>query len=156
MSRWHPTPAFLPGKSHGWRSLVGRSPWGRWESDMTEWLHFHFHALEKEMATHSRVLALRIPGMGEPGGLLSMRSNRVGHNWSDLAAAAAERYLVGVLISISSSRKMNLALFIAFRLCENLLNFYSFLYNVFFIFFSEFEETSPATPPTPHHHHQQY
>ena len=43
MSRWHPTPAFLPGKSHGWRSLVGRSPWGRWESDMTEWLHFHFH-----------------------------------------------------------------------------------------------------------------
>ena len=40
---------------------------------------FHFHALEKEMATHSSVLAWRIPGMGEPGGLLSMRSHRVGH-----------------------------------------------------------------------------
>ena len=50
---------------------------------------FHFHALEKEMGTHSSVLAWRIPGTGEPGGLPSMGSHRVGHNWSDLAAAAA-------------------------------------------------------------------
>ena len=50
---------------------------------------FHFHALEKEMATHSSVLAWRIPGAGEPGGLLSMGSNRVGHDWSDLAVALA-------------------------------------------------------------------
>ena len=50
---------------------------------------FPFHALEKEMATHSSVLAWRIPGTGEPGGLLSMGSHRAGHNWSDLAAAAA-------------------------------------------------------------------
>ena len=48
---------------------------------------FHFHALEKEMATHSSVLAWRIPGTGESGGLLSMGSHRVGHDWSDLAAA---------------------------------------------------------------------
>ena len=41
---------------------------------------FHFHALEKAMATHSRVLAWRIPGTGEPGGLLSLGSHRVGHN----------------------------------------------------------------------------
>ena len=41
---------------------------------------FHFHALEKEMATHSSVLAWRIPGTGEPGGLPSMESNRVGHD----------------------------------------------------------------------------
>ena len=41
---------------------------------------FHFHALEKEMATHSSVLAWRIPGMAEPGGLPSMGSHRVGHN----------------------------------------------------------------------------
>ena len=40
--RWHPTPVLLPGKSHGRRSLVGCSPWDRKESDMTEWLHFHF------------------------------------------------------------------------------------------------------------------
>ena len=50
---------------------------------------FHFHALEKEMATHSSVLAWRIPGTGEPGGLLSLWLHRVGHDWSDLAAAAA-------------------------------------------------------------------
>ena len=40
--RWHPTPVLLPGKSHGWRSLEGCSPWGCEESDMTERLHFHF------------------------------------------------------------------------------------------------------------------
>ena len=40
--QWHPTPVLLPGKSHGWRSLVGCSPWGHEESDMTERLHFHF------------------------------------------------------------------------------------------------------------------
>ena len=53
--QWHPTPGLLPGKSHGPRSLVGCSPWGRKESDTTERLHFH--TLEKEMATHSSVLA---------------------------------------------------------------------------------------------------
>ena len=56
------------------------SPWGHEESDTTEQLHFHFHALEKEMATHSSVLAWRIPGTGEPAGLPSMGSHRVGHN----------------------------------------------------------------------------
>ena len=91
--QWHPTPVLLPGKSHGWRSLVGCSPWGHWGSDTT-WVTslslftFHFHALEKEMATHSNVFAWRIPGMGEPGGLPSMGSHRVGHKWSDLAAVA--------------------------------------------------------------------
>ena len=123
--QWQPTPVLLPGKSHGWRSLVGCSPWGRLESDTTEQLHFHFslscigegndnplqcsclenlrdgepggllsmgslesdtteqlhfQALEKEMATQSSVLAWRIPGTGEPGGLLSLRSHRVGHD----------------------------------------------------------------------------
>ena len=56
-------------------------------SDLT--FTFHFHALEKEMATHSSVLAWRIPGMEEPGGLPSTGSHRVGHDWSDLVAAAA-------------------------------------------------------------------
>ena len=63
-------------------SLVGCSPWGHWSrtrlSDFT--FTFHFHALEKEMGTHSSVLAWRIPGTGEPGGLLSMGSHRVGHD----------------------------------------------------------------------------
>ena len=40
--QWHPSPVLLPGKSHGWRSLVGCSPWGHYELDTTERLHFHF------------------------------------------------------------------------------------------------------------------
>ena len=55
-------------------------------SDFT--LTFHFHALEKKMATHSSVLAWRIPGTGKPGELSSMGSQRVGHDWRDAAAAA--------------------------------------------------------------------
>ena len=128
--QWHPTPVLLPGKSHGQRSLVGCSPWGREEMDTTEQLHshfslscigegndnplqysclenpmdrgawwaavhgvakswtqlsnftftFHFHALEKEMATHSSILAWRIPGTAEPGGLPSMGLHRVRHD----------------------------------------------------------------------------
>ena len=58
---------------------------------------FHFHALEKEMATHSGVLAWRIPGMGEPGGLPSTGSHRVGHDWSDLAAAHARKVMLKIL-----------------------------------------------------------
>ena len=88
--QWQPTPVLLPGKSHGRRSLVGCSPWGRKGqtrlSDFT--FTFHFHTLEKEMAAHSSVLAWRIPGTGYPGGLPSMALHRVGHDWSDLAAAA--------------------------------------------------------------------
>ena len=70
---------------------MGCSLWGREELDTTEQLdfHFHFHELEKEMATHSSVLAWRIPGTGEPSGLLSVGSHRVRHNRCDLAAAAA-------------------------------------------------------------------
>ena len=65
-------------------------------SDFT--LTFHFHALEKEMATHSSILAWRIPGLGEPGGLPSMGSHRVGHDRSDLAAAAAVNTAAHTLI----------------------------------------------------------
>ena len=97
-----PTPVLLPGKSHEWRSLVGCSPWGRKELDTTEWLPFHFSlsCIGKEMATHSSVLAWRIPGTGEPAGLLSMGSHRIGHDWSDLAAAAAGQKTVGSLFSL--------------------------------------------------------
>ena len=67
-----------PGDRERQKSLACCSPWGLKDSDMTERLHFHI--LEKEMATPSSVLAWRIPGMGEPGGLPSMGSHRVGHN----------------------------------------------------------------------------
>ena len=65
---------------------------------------FHFHALEKEMAIHSSVLAWRIPGTEEPGRLPSMGLHRVGHDWSDLAAAAAVfRYIdIPQFVSLSA------------------------------------------------------
>ena len=70
-----------------WAAVHGVARSRTWLSDLT--FTCHFHALEKEMATHSSVLAWRIPGTGEPGGLLSLGSHRVGHDWSNLAAAAA-------------------------------------------------------------------
>ena len=70
-----------------WATVHGVSKSWTQLSDFT--FTFHFHALEKEMATHSSVLAWRIPGTGEPGGMLSIGSHRVGHDRSDLAAAAA-------------------------------------------------------------------
>ena len=77
-----------PMDGGAWKAAV------HWVAKSWTWLSdfpftFHFHALEKEMATHSSVLAWRIPGTEEPGGLPSMGSQRVGHDWSDLAAAAA-------------------------------------------------------------------
>ena len=87
---WQPTPVLLPGESHGQRSLVGCTPWVTKSrtrlSDFT--FIFHFHALEKEMATHSSVLAWRVPGMEEPGGRPSVGSHRVWYDWHDLAVAA--------------------------------------------------------------------
>ena len=91
----HPTPVLLPGKSHGWRCL-GAAVHGVAKSQIrlsNFTFTFHFHALDKEMATHSSVLAWKIQGTGEPGGLPSMGSHGVRHNWSDLAAAAAIFYL---------------------------------------------------------------
>ena len=75
-----PTPVLSPGKSHGawWAAVHGVAKSQTQLSDFT--FTFHFHALEKEMATHSSVLAWRIPGTGEPGGLPSMGSHRVGHD----------------------------------------------------------------------------
>ena len=85
------TPVLLPGKSHGrkawWAAVHGVAKSQTQLSDFT--FTFHFRALEKAMATHSSVLAWRIPGTGEPGGLPSMGSHRVRHDRSDLAAAAA-------------------------------------------------------------------
>ena len=74
-----------PMDGGAWKAAVHGVAGGRTRlSDFT----FHFHALEKEMVTHSSVPAWRIPGTGEPGGPPSMGSHRVKHDWSDLAAAA--------------------------------------------------------------------
>ena len=112
--KWQPTPALLPGKSHGWRSLVGKTQWGRKESDTTERLTHTYMVLkgaslvaqmvknlpavlktwvqslgqedplEEEMATHSTVLAWRSPWTEEPGKLQSMGLHRVRHDWINL------------------------------------------------------------------------
>ena len=68
-----------------WAAIHGVAKSWTWLSNFS--FTFHFHALEKEVATHSSRLAWRIPGTGEPGGLPPMGSHRVGHDWSDLAAA---------------------------------------------------------------------
>ena len=70
-----------------WAAVHGVAKGWTWLSNFT--FTFHFHALEKEMATHSSVLAWRIPGTGEPGGLPSIGSRSLGHDWPALAAAAA-------------------------------------------------------------------
>ena len=84
----------------GWRAAVHGVAEGQTRlSDVT--FTFHFPALEKEMATHSNVLPWRIPGSGEPGGLPSLGSHRVGHDWSDLAVAVINTvayYLLPLII----------------------------------------------------------
>ena len=80
--QWQPTPVLLPGKSHGWRSLVGCSPWGLEESDMSERLHFHF-SLSRTGEGNGNPLqysCLENPRDGGPGGLLSMGSHGVRHD----------------------------------------------------------------------------
>ena len=91
-----------------WAAVHGVTKSQTWLSDFTFTLHFP--ALETEMATHSSVLAWRIPGTGEPGGLPSMGSHRVRHDWSDLADVFLELscffsnpMTVGNLISGSSA-----------------------------------------------------
>ena len=88
------------GRGAWWAAVHGVAKSRTRLSDFT--FTFHFHALEKEMATHSSVLAWRIPGTGESDGLPSMGSHRVGHDWSDLAAAAAAAELL--LIAVSSQK----------------------------------------------------
>ena len=96
--------AAVPGVAESWTRL----------SDFT--FTFHFHALEKEMATHSSVLAWRIPGTVEPGGLPPMGSHRVGHDWSDLPAAAEPGYSSALStqqgncsVYMIESRRMNIS-----------------------------------------------
>ena len=78
----HPTPVFLPGKSHGWRNLAGCSPWGREESDTTERLHFYFSVscMGEGNGNPLQSSCQENPRDGEPGGLPSLGSHRVGHD----------------------------------------------------------------------------
>ena len=90
--RWHPTPVLLPGKSHGWRSLVGCSPWGHKESDTTERLHFHFS------------LSCIEEGNGNPLQFSYLESPRDGGAWwTAIYGVAQSRTRLKQLSSSSSS-----------------------------------------------------
>ena len=91
--QWHPTPVLLPGKSHGWRSLVGCSPWGRQESDTTETLHFHFS------------LSCIGEGNGNPLQCSCLENPRNGGAWwAAVSGVAQSRKRLKRLSSSSSSR----------------------------------------------------
>ena len=91
--QWQPTPVLLPGKSHGWRSLVGCSPWGRWESDTTERLHFHFS------------LSCIGEGNGNPLQFSCLENPRDGGAWwAAVYGVAQSRTWLKRLSSSSSSR----------------------------------------------------
>ena len=88
--QWHPTPVLLPGKPHGWRSLVGCSPWGHevghgWETSLSLFTFMHWR---RKWEPTRVFLPRESQGRGSlVGGLPSLGSHRVGHDWSDLAAA---------------------------------------------------------------------
>ena len=121
--QWHPTPALLPGESHSggaWWAAVHGVPKSRTRlSDFT--FTFHFHALEKEMAPHSSVLAWRIPGTEEPGGLPSMGLHRVGHNWSDLTVTAWICQHLDLGLPVSSTVRRYIFLVLKHPVCGTLL-----------------------------------
>ena len=96
--QWHPTPVLLPGKSHGRRSLVGRSPWGRYKSDPTERLHFHFS------------LSHNGEGNGNPLQCSCLENPRDGRAWwAAVYGVAQSRTRLKLLSSSSSSSRRDLA-----------------------------------------------
>ena len=102
--QWHPIPVLLLRKSHGWRSLVGYSPWGHYESVATERLHFHF-SLSRSGEGNSNPLhcsCLENPRDSRAWWAAVYGSHRVGHDWSDLAAAAAGLLGCFCIVFISS------------------------------------------------------
>ena len=105
--KWQPTPVFLPGESQGQRSLVGCRLWGRTESDTTERLHFHFSlsCLGEGNGNPLQCSCLENPRDGKPGGLPSMGSHRVGHDWSNAAAAAAAAESLQLVSRFSGKNK---------------------------------------------------
>ena len=89
---WQPTPVLLPGKSHGQRSLEGCSPWGRWKSDTTEWLHFHFS------------LSCIGEGNGNPLQCFCLENPRDGGAWWSAVYGVAQSWTRLTWLCSSSSR----------------------------------------------------
>ena len=95
--KWQPMPVFLPGESHGRRSLVGCSPWGRSESDRTEWLYFHFSS------------SCIGEGNGNPLQCSCLENPRVGGAWWAAVYGVAQHQTQLKRLSSSSSRQRNFA-----------------------------------------------
>ena len=93
--QWHPTPVLLPGESHGWRSLVGCSPWGRYKSDRTERLHFHFS------------LSCVGEGYGNPLQCSCLKNPRDGGAWWAAIYGVAQSRIRLKRLSSSSSSSSN-------------------------------------------------
>ena len=109
-----------PMDGGAWWAAVHGVPKSRTRlSDFT--FTFHFHALEKEMATHSSVLAWRIPGTEEPGGLPSMGLHRVGHDWSDLTVTAWICQHLDLGLPVSSTVRRYIFLVLKLPVCGTLL-----------------------------------
>ena len=106
----HPHVIYREGNGNPLQYSCLENPMDRSQTRLSDFTFtFHFRTLEKNMATHSSVLAWRIPGTGEPGGLPSLGSHRVRHDWSDLAAAAAAAFGLNLKqVSISIICKLTL------------------------------------------------
>ena len=111
-----PTPVLLPGKSHGWRSLVGCSPWGREESETTEWLHFHFS------------LSCIGEGNGNPLQCSCLGNLRDGGAWWATVSGVAQSRTRLKQLSSSSSNSINIKLKLQDLSNQNLLIFYFIFY----------------------------
>ena len=129
-----------------WAIVHGVAKSQTWLNDFT--LTFHFHALEKQMATHSSVLTWRIPGIAEPGGLPSMGSYRVRHDWSDLAAAAVAADGTGLAPHIPSTWGTRLWLRTG-KMSEEKNNLAVFFFFFPFSFSYFLKKFSPCSSPTP-------
>ena len=119
--QWHPTPVLLPGKSHGWRSLVGCSPWGSKELDTTERLHFHF----------SFLLSCIGEGNGNPLQCSCLENPRDrGAWWASVYGVAQSRTRLKRLSSSSSKHQWWLRINLRYPLKANLLKD-SFTFTMF-------------------------
>ena len=120
--QWHPTPVLLPGKSHGWRSLEGCSPWGHWGSDTTERLHFHFS------------LSCIGEGNGNPLQCFCLENPRDGGAWWAAVYGVAQSRTRLKRLSSSSSIQSTFKYF-----CENSLPEHSVFTSINSIFFFAFQ-----------------
>ena len=138
-----PTPVLLPGKSHGWRGLVGCSPWSRQESDTTERLHFHFHfslsAIGEGNGNPLQCSCLENP---RDGGAWWVAVYGVAQSWTRLKRLSSSSTLLEVLLKLSRSGIRLETIYISRNgfpeICLHTINLLSEVYGL--VVFSLFKE----------------